>query len=236
MTSVKILSLAVAFFAATHCGNVGIYDEATTNYYRVVRSGLNEWYPLNGNLSSRVGSVDGTATAAYSAGSNRNGESGKALCTTAARLDFSRSSFWSSPTTVGLWVKFNTLPSGISIFQNGRVSTSWYGFKITLTGGTLPLTFSDGLGVGNNFTGNTVTTGNWYYLAFSYGNGIGTYYIGSYGGNLLTAGSASGVYGPYVGDPLSIFSGAADACIDDLVNYNRALSTDEVKQNFLSVE
>lgn len=62
MSFVKILCIAGSIFAATHCGNTGIYDEATTTYYRVVRSGLNEWYPLNGNLSSRIGSADGTAT------------------------------------------------------------------------------------------------------------------------------------------------------------------------------
>lgn len=235
MNIVKILFLAVSVIAAVHCGNVGIYDEATATYYRVVRNGLNEWYPLNGNLSSRIGSADGTATAGYSAGTNRSGESGKAVCTTSARLDFSQQTFRSSPASIGVWIKFNTLPTGISILQNGQTGTSWYGFKISLTSAALPMTFSDGLSLGSNFTGPSVTTGVWYYLVFTYGSGSGAYYFAPYGGSLALHGTASSAYAPSA-VAMSIFSGAVDACVDDLVNYNRALSADEVKQNFLSVE
>src|SRR6188472_2678149 len=98
------LSALVCF----QCGNTGIFDEALTSYPRIVRSGLNEWYPFNGNLSSRIGSADGTATAGYSAGTNRGGESGKTLCTTTARLDFAAATFGANPFTISVWVRYNT--------------------------------------------------------------------------------------------------------------------------------
>lgn len=243
MSFVKILCIAGSIFAATHCGNTGIYDEATTNYVRIVRSGLNEWYPLNGNLSSKIGSAAGTATGSYSAGANRAGESGKAVCLTsspAVLLDFGTStSVGTAPFTIAVWMKLDVLP-GVpkSILQKGSQSTAWYGFKIEANAATsFPLTFGNGPGSDQTLTLNSPAAGVWYYFVFSYGNGVGSFYAGKYGGSLVTVASMAGSYLPDpTPRPLQIFTAALDGCADDMVHYNRVLSFDEVKQNFLSVE
>ena len=237
MNFVKILFLAGAVFAAAHCGNAGIYDEATATYYRVVRSGLNEWYPLNGNLSSRVGSVDGTATAAYSAGANRAAEGGKAVCTTSARMDFSPNTFGATPFTISAWVKFNSLTAGPNaILQRGTPQTGYLGFQLSQTGSTsVPMLYGNG-SFSTNSTGPALSAGEWYFLAFANTGTAGTLYVGKYGGTLTTVGPTSGNYAQYTLTAFQIFVSAVDACADDLLHYNRVLSADEVKQNFLSME
>lgn len=237
MSFVKILCIAGSIFAATHCGNTGIYDEATTTYYRVVRSGLNEWYPLNGNLSSRIGSADGTATAAYSAGANRAGESGKVVCTASARLDFPPNTFGATPFTISAWVKFNSLSAGPNaILQRGTPQTGYLGFQLSQTGSaSVPMLYGNG-SFSTNSTGSGLSTGEWYFLAFANTGTAGTLYVGKYGGNITTVGPTTGNYTQYTLTAFQIFVSAVDACADDLLHYNRVLSADEVKQNFLSVE
>lgn len=239
----KMLIFAATFFFAAHCGNTGIYDEALTTYYRVVRSGLNEWYPLNGNLTARVGGVSGTATGTYSAGANRVGETGKAICiapTPNMELDFNAAPTISPPFTVALWVKVNQLPALTKIlFQKGTSITNTHGFKIEVINpsGVLQAAFSDGSAADAVLTGPIATLGSWYYVAFTYGGGVGTFYVGQYGGTITNIGSASNVYGNVT--PLRAFgngTNTVDGCVDDLLHYNRVLSAEEVKQNFLSME
>jgi hypothetical protein len=228
-------AVLLILLAVLHCNNTALYDEALTRYYRVVRPGLNEWYPLNGNLSSRIGSADGSATGVYTAGINRAGESGKAVCVTASEINFASANFRTNPGTVSAWLKFNTTASG-SLFQNGDASTFYIGFRFRQTG--LPgieATYGSGGGGGTSPV-TSVTTGIWYYLAFSYGNGRANFYIAPYGGNLTNVFSSSGPYAPSA-FPLRFFNAvAADACIDDLVSYGRELSADEVRENFLTLE
>ncbi|MFO1526454.1 MAG: LamG-like jellyroll fold domain-containing protein [Turneriella sp.] len=167
MTALRRIFTFAAVCAATHCGNSGIYDEALTEYYRVVRSGLNEWYPLNGNLNSRIGNAAGSATASYSSGVNRAGESGKAVCTTTAEFLFASATIGTSPFTVSAWVKLNTLTAGPnSIIQKGRQQTGYLGFIVSQSGST---SWSMSYGEGSttkNTTSSGVTAGVWYYLAF----------------------------------------------------------------------
>ena len=233
----KSLLILCSLFAATHCGNVGIYDEATTTYYRVVRSGLNEWYPLNGNLSSRVGSVDGTATAAYITGTNRGGESGKTVCTASSRFDFSPNTFGTAPFTISAWVKFNSLTAGPNaILQRGTPQTGYLGFQLSQTSSTsVPMLYGNG-SFSTNMTGPALSAGDWYYLAFANTGTAGTLYVGKYGNSLTTVGPTTGNYTQYTLTGFQIFVSAVDACADDLLHYNRVLTADEVKQNFLSVE
>lgn len=240
MNFVKALVIAVSVFAAAHCGNFGIYDEATTNYVRIVRSGLNEWYPLNGNLSSRVGSADGTATGAYSAGTNRNGESGKAVCLTASpvvELDFNSATFRTTAVTIGIWVKMNVLPAGLSsIIEKGSPITSMQGYRVRVNPGVaFPIDFGDGGGNEGNLSISSTAVNTWYYFVFTFENGNGSYYVGKYGEDLIKVGVAPALYTPDA-NPVKVFSANIDGCVDDIVNYNRALSFNEIKQNFLSVE
>lgn len=232
----KIL-FALAAFAGVHCGNAGLYDEAITNYARVVRSGLNEWYPLNGNLVSRIGSATGTATAAYSAGTNRSGESGKAVCTTSSRLDFSPTTFGAAPFTVSAWVKFNSLGAGPnSILHRGHQQTGWCGFQFSQTGSvSAPLVYGD-CSFSTSSTGAGFSAGAWYYLSFAYANGAGNFYIGKYESSLTTYGPLTGNYSHDTTVLLQVFLSPVDACVDDLLHYNRALSVDEIKQNFQTLE
>lgn len=229
----RLIIFAVMCFV--RCGTAGIYDEALTDYSRIVRAGLNEWYPLNGNLSSRIGGAGGTATAGYVTGMNRANENGKTICTTASRFDFGSANFGANPFTISAWIKLNTVPGSLnSILQKGTTSTFWIGFKIEQNGATaLPLTFGNGAG-GVNLTSSGVAAGTWYYFAFSYGNGTGTYYVGTYGSNLAVAGSSAGNYTQ--SGTLQIFTSVLDACADDLLHYNRVLSFDELNQNFKSLE
>ncbi len=240
MSFVKILCIAGSIFAATHCGNTGIYDEATTNYVRIVRSGLNEWYPLNGNLSSKIGSAAGTATGSYSAGANRAGESGKAVCLTASpvvEIDFNSTTFGTTAVTIGIWVKMNVLPAALSsIIEKGNPITSMQGYRIRVDPGVgFPNDFGDGGSNEGNLSISSTAANTWYYFVFTFENGNGSYYVGKYGQDLKKIGVAPAVYTPNA-NPVKVFSGNIDGCVDDIVHYNRALSFDEVKQNFLSVE
>ncbi|GAB4430713.1 MAG: hypothetical protein OHK0011_13430 [Turneriella sp.] len=233
----KLLCLSIA--AVLHCGNAAIYDEALTTYYRVVRPGLNEWYPLNGNLVSRIGSVTGTATAAYSAGTNRAGDSNKAVCTTTSRFDFSPMTFGAAPFTVSAWVKFNVLTAGPnSLLQRGVQMTGYRGFIIQQNDTvSIPASLGDG-SFSTNFVGAPATAGVWYYLALTYGNNVGTLYVGQYGGalNQYSPSFGNGNYIQYTTTDFQVFVSAVNGCVDDLLHYNRALSVDEVRQNFLSLE
>lgn len=230
----KKLFALLTLATVLHCGNTGVYDEALTTYYRVVRPGLNEWYPLNGNLSSRIGSADGSATGTYTAGINRAGESGKAVCVTASEINFASANFRTNPGTVSAWLKFNTTASG-SLFQNGSEITLYQGFRFRQNSPGIGMHYGSG-GGGGSSAYNDVTAGTWYYLAFTYGNGRANFYIGSYGGSLSNVFSSAGPYAPSA-FPLRFFNAvAADACIDDLVSYGRELSADEVKENFLTLE
>jgi len=225
----------LACMAVLHCGNTGVYDEALTRYYRVIRPGLTEWYPLNGNLSPRVGSADGASTGAYTSGTNRVGESGKAVCVTASEISFSSANFRTNPGTVSAWVRFNTTAAG-SLFQNGDAITLYRGFRFSQTG--LPAVvgaYGDG-GGGGTSPSISVTAGIWYYLAFTYGNGRANFYVAPYGGSLSNIFSSAGPYVPTALPLRFFYLVAADACIDDLVSYNRALSADEINENFLTVE
>ena len=78
--------------------------------------------------------------------------------------------------------------------------------------------------------------GDWYYLAFANTGTAGTLYVGKYGNSLTTVGPTTGNYTQYTLTGFQIFVSAVDACADDLLHYNRVLTADEVKQNFLSVE
>lgn len=249
MTALRRIFTFAAVCAATHCGNSGIYDEALTEYYRVVRSGLNEWYPLNGNLNSRIGNAAGSATASYSSGVNRAGESGKAVCTTTAEFLFASATIGTSPFTVSAWVKLNTLTAGPnSIIQKGRQQTGYLGFIVSQSGST---SWSMSYGEGSttkNTTSSGVTAGVWYYLAFSYNGSTGIFYIGNYGANLTQLSALPGAYNKETATTeFQIFAPAStppnpfgvstmDACADDVLHYGRALSADEVKQNFLTLE
>lgn len=235
----KMRIALLACMAVLHCGNTGIYDEALTNYYRVVRPGLTEWYPLNGSLAPRVGTVSGVATTTFIAGTSRSGESGKAVCTTNSRFDFASTTFGAAPFTVGAWIKFNTITAGPNgVLQRGTPQTGYRGFVIQQFGSTsLPASLGDG-SQSTNFTGAPASAGTWYYLALAYGNSVGTLYIGQYGGTLnrYNPTSGPGVYTQYTVTDFQIFVNAVDGCVDDLLHYSRALTADEVNQNFLTVE
>lgn len=243
MTALRRIFTFAAVCAATHCGNSGIYDEALTEYYRVVRSGLNEWYPLNGNLSSRVGSFSGTATGSYTNGVNRAGENAKAICITSTpnmELNFNSAPTISPPFTVTLWVKVNQLPALTkALFQKGTSVTSTHGFKIEIINpsGVLQAAFSNGIAGDAVLSGPVATMGQWYYVAFSYDGGSGSFYVGQYGATLTHVGTAINTFGNVT--PLRAFgntTNTVDGCIDDFLHYSRALSADEVKQNFLTLE
>ncbi len=229
-------AVLLILLAVLHCNNTALYDEALTTYPRIIRPGLREWNPLNGNLSSRIGGTTGTATGVITAGANRMGESAKAVCVTASEIDFTSANFRSSPGTIGAWIKFNTAPVG-SILQNGSASTTYIGFRVSQTGGpAFALTYGNGGGIsGGNFTTSTLTPDIWYYLAFAYGSGVGTFYLGPHGGSLAAIYSSVGPYGPD-NNPLRFFLMNTNGCIDDLVAYDRGLSADEVKENFLTLE
>jgi hypothetical protein len=109
-------AVLLILLAVLHCNNTALYDEALTRYYRVVRPGLNEWYPLNGDLASRIGGAAGSATGAYTAGTNRTGEAGKSVCVSSVRADFGSTNFGSIPFTISMWVKLNSLPASINRF------------------------------------------------------------------------------------------------------------------------
>lgn len=227
----------VLLFAALACGSSGVYDEALTSYVRVVRSGLNEWYPLNGNLSSRTGSASGTANATYTEGVNRAGESGKTVCTTAATLDFAGGNVGAVPHTVSFWLKLGALPANNQIVAHrGTASTFWIGFKFenSFTGQFQVL-------FGNGSNGGTLTYGAlakdiWYHLVFTYGSGTGAFYLGKYGQSLDLVSSQSQSYLHQTATNFRIFPTALDACADDVLHYNRVLSLDELRQNFQSIE
>lgn len=228
---------SVLLFAVLDCGSSGVYDEALTSYVRVVRSGLNEWYPLNGNLSSRTGSADGTATAAYSAGVNRAGDAGKTICTTTAGFDFASGNIGAVPHTISFWLKLSALPANNQILvHRGTASTFWIGFKFenSFTG-----QFQAVFGNGSN--GGTLTYGAlakdiWYHLAFTYGNGTGSFYLGKYGQSLDLVSSQTQSYTHQTVTNFKVFPAALDACVDDVLHYNRVLTADELKQNFVSLE
>lgn len=232
------LTLIIAAVFSVHCGNTGIYDDALTVYARVVRPGLNEWYPLNGNLSSRIGSIDGTATAQYTAGTNRAGESGKAICTTNSRFDFAQNTFGASPFTISAWVLFNSLTVGPNIIlQRNTLSTFTQGFIVSQSSSTSwPMSFGNG-STSQNATAPGISANTWYFLALSYDGSIGTFYAGTYGGGVATVSPTptAGVYVQSI-NAFQIFANVVNACADDILHYNRALSSAEVQQNFLSVE
>ena len=231
------IALLIGLLVTANCGNTGIYDEALTSYYRVVRPNLNEWYPLNGNLSSRIGSVSGTATAAYTSGANRAGESGKAVCTTTSRFDFSPTTFGANPFTVSAWVKFNTLTAGPnSVLQRGVQQTGYRGFVMSQFGTTsIPASLGDG-SFSTNFTASPATAGAWYFFALTYGGGAGTFYSGRYGGALAKYGPTTGNYAHYTTTDFQLFVNAVDGCVDDLLHYSRALTAEEIEQNFRTLE
>jgi len=231
------MTLIVAAVFSVHCGNTGIYDDALTVYSRVVRPGLNEWYPLNGNLSSRVGSIDGTATGQYTASTNRAGEAGKAVCTTNSTFNFTQNTFGAAPFTVSAWVRINTITAGPNaLVQRGFPQTGYNGFQVSQSGSSpLSMIYGD-----SNFTrsstGTSMVAGLWYYIAFSHNGSTGSYYLGPYNGTLSSIPPITGAYTQYLGSGFQIFVSAVDACADDILHYNRALSSAEVQQNFLSVE
>jgi hypothetical protein len=226
--------------AASNCNNTALYDEAINQYPRIVRSGLNEWYPLNGNLTSRVGSVAMTATNTFSAGANRAGEAGKSACLTASPIvefDSSASTFGSEPFSIGMWVRIDTVPGLTqSLFERGTQNTSYQGFRIEVTStSAVNVRYSNNVALDTTIAQSTTATGAWYYYGFSYGNGVGTFYAGKYGGNLVKIGNATSAY-VKDGTPFQIFSGNVDGCVDDLVHYSRVLTAEEFSQNFLSLE
>jgi len=229
--------LLLILLAATHCGNTGVYDEALTRYYRVIRPGLTEWYPLNGNLSPRVGTVSGVPTTTYTAGTSRDGTTGKAVCTTTSRFDFASAPMGANPFTVSAWVKVNTITAGPnSLLQRGVQQTGYRGFIISQFGTTsIPSSLGDG-SLSTNFTGIPAAAGVWYYLALSYGSGAGTFYVGRYGSTLNKYGPTTGNYAHYTVTDFQVFVNTIDACVDDLLHYNRVLSADEVNENFLTLE
>lgn len=237
MQCVKLTLILAAVFSV-HCGNTGIYDDALTVYARVVRPGLNEWYPLNGNLSSRIGSIDGTATAQYSAGTNRAGEGGKTVCTSNSTLTFSQNTIGANPFTISAWFYFNGIPGGTnSLLERGAGCTQYNGLIVQQTGTGITFTHgSCGVNAGT-LNANMSGANTWIYLAISYGNGIGNLYVGSYGNSLQTLTTPPGRDYAQYSTTFKILAGATvSACVDDFLNYNRALSSAEVQQNFLSVE
>ncbi len=237
----KLLSLcgisSVLLFAL-HCGNASLYDDAFVVHYRVVRSGLNEWYPLDGNFDSRVGSASGTATT-YSTAPNRDGVTGKAVCTSSGGpFVFGNSTFGTPPFTVSAWVKFDTLPgASVELLARGQQQTVYHGFKIDSGASSqFSLRFGNGFGPSDkSVAGPAFAIQTWYYLAFTYDGSVGSYYAGAHGGNLASIGSAAG---PYTTDSTNfqIFTNSVVGCADDLLHYNRALSAQELEYNFLSLE
>lgn len=239
----------VLLFAALDCGSSGVYDEALTSYARVVRSGLVEWHPLNGNLTARTGSAVVSATAGYSSGNNRADESGKALCTTSAEFLFASTALGTAPFTISAWIKLNTLNAGSnSIIQKGRPQTGYLGFLISQSGSTSwSMSYGDGSNT-RNTTSAGVTAGVWHYLAFSFGGSTGTFYIGKYGADLTQHNPPTGAYtketltsefqifAPTNTPPNPFGVSSVDGCADDVLYYSRVLSADEIKQNFLSLE
>jgi hypothetical protein len=168
---------------------------------------------------------------------SRSGESSKTVCTTTSRFDFASSTFGANPFTVSAWVKINTLTAGPnSLLQRGIQQTGYRGFVMSQFGTTsLPASLGDG-SFSTNFTGAPATAGVWYYFALTYGSGAGTFYSGPFGGTLNKYGPTNGNYAQYTVTDFQIFVNTIDACVDDLLHYNRVLSADEVRENFLTLE
>lgn len=231
------ISLLAGLVLTAHCGTTGIYDEATTNYVRIVRSGLNEWYPLNGNLSSKIGSADGTATGTINSGVSRSGDSGKTVCMISVRADFASNRFGAIPFTSSLWVKLNAIPGSINtVWQKGTASTFWNGYRFNQQNATgFDMSVGNGSS-GVNLTSNFISAGTWYYVALSYSGTASTLYIAPYGGSMSTYGPTAGSYLQNAAAMQLNAGSTLDMCVDDLLNYNRALTAAEVQQNFQSLE
>lgn len=236
MQCVKMTLIVAAVFSV-HCGNTGIYDDALTVYSRVVRPGLNEWYPLNGNLSSRVGSIDGTATGQYTASTNRAGEAGKAVCTTNSTFNFTQNTFGAAAFTVSAWVQLNTLTAGPNgLIQRGTPQTGYNGFQVSQSGANpLSMIYGDASFTRSSI-GLSMVAGQWYFIAFSHNGSTGAYYMGPYSGTLSSMPPITGAISQYLLSAFQIFANVVNACADDILHYNRALTSAEVQQNFLSVE
>lgn len=233
---INLLGVSSVLLFVLHCGNASLYDDALKVHYRVVRNALNEWYPLDGNLDSRIGSASATALS-FTGGVNRDGEGGKSVCTNGGGpFQFTNATFGTSPFTVSVWISMNTLPAaGYDLLRRGTQITSYRGFKMDLDNLTaLRLIFGSGGATDKIITGPAMLAKTWYYVAFTYDGAAGTFYVGTKSG-LTKVGSLVGGY-QKDSSSFQLFDAAMDGCVDDLLHYNRALSAQEVEYNFLTLE
>lgn len=236
MMKMRQMVVFLSVLIVAHCGNTGLYDEAIAVYPRVVRPGLNEWFPLANSLVRRVGVSDATATGAFTGGTNRAGEAGKALCVNSVRLDLTSTNFGASPFSVSLWFKLNVVPASINtVWQKGTAMTFWNGLRFNQdNANSFIITYGNGAS-GSNLSHPSVAAATWYHMAFTYDGSAGTLYMAPYGGSLSKYGPTTGNYAQNAA-ALQINPGTLNMCVDDLLHYNRALHADEVQQNFESLE
>lgn len=145
----------------------------------------------------------------------------------------------SSQLSAFLWIRFSSLGAVYELLSQGRTPTNFEGEWIltaTNVGGIPKFSFWDynsGYGFNNPIANTTLVTNQWYYLGFVKNNTSGTFYLqgfqdGTTTGINKTYTNTGYVIGGSYRDSMQYLSGN----ISTVQIYNRALSAQEVLQNY----
>jgi hypothetical protein len=138
-----------------------------------------------------------------------------------------------------LWIKFSSLGAVYELLSQGRTPTNYEGEWIltaTNVGGIPKFSFWDynsGYGFDNPRANTTLVTNQWYYLGFVKNNTSGTFYLQG-----IQDGTTTGISKTYTNTGYVLGGGYRDSAqylsgnIAIAQIYNRALTADEVLQNY----
>jgi len=213
-----------------------------------IENGMLVHFPFDNNLTDVSSNAIDGVNIGTTFGPDRNGVVGNALVLGNDKYVTLNSSAvkTSLPITISVWVKLNSLNGAHIIFTSDNIYNNYYGYWLSVVGGTgqLVLNFAGGLGgqLSSNrksfTTNNSLTVNEWHHIVATINSEnnmliyvdcvkeLGTY-SGSGSSNIAYSGSESRI-GCNIGNNFNPEGSYFNGSIDQLVIWNRVLSPSEI--------